>query len=44
MGRYIDIHGHPTCVEIVGRGAGSETVMLLHGGLSNSDELPGATG
>jgi pimeloyl-ACP methyl ester carboxylesterase len=40
MGDYIDIGGHPTWVETAGQqGNGSETVLLLHGGLSNSDEL-----
>lgn len=37
MGEKIDINGHPTWVEK--RGSGSETVLLLHGGLSNSDLL-----
>ena len=40
MGDYIDILGHPTWVETVGQqGDGAETVLLLHGGLSNSDAL-----
>jgi pimeloyl-ACP methyl ester carboxylesterase len=37
MGEYVDINGHPTWVE--DRGSGAETVVLLHGGLSNSDLL-----
>jgi pimeloyl-ACP methyl ester carboxylesterase len=37
MGEYVDIGGHPTWVE--DRGSGNETVMLLHGGLSNCDLL-----
>ena len=40
MGDYIEILGHPTWVEIAGQqGDGAETVLLLHGGLSNSDAL-----
>jgi pimeloyl-ACP methyl ester carboxylesterase len=37
----VDINGHPTWVEQrgAGAGAGAETVLLLHGGLSNSDLL-----
>ena len=42
MGEYVDINGHPTWVEDRGRGA--ETVVLLHGGLSNSDLLVDALG
>jgi pimeloyl-ACP methyl ester carboxylesterase len=37
MGEYVDVVGHSTWVETAG--AGSETVLLLHGGLSNSDDL-----
>ncbi|WGL53745.1 alpha/beta hydrolase [Nocardioides sp. BP30] len=37
MGAYVDIHGHPTWLHDPG-GSG-ETVLLLHGGLSCSDEL-----
>jgi len=37
MGAYTDINGHATWVEE--RGSGSETVLLLHGGLSNGDDL-----
>jgi pimeloyl-ACP methyl ester carboxylesterase len=37
MGEYVDILGHPTWVE--DRGRGDETVLLLHGGLSDSDLL-----
>jgi pimeloyl-ACP methyl ester carboxylesterase len=42
MGGYIDIAGHATWIEE--RGSGSETVLLLHGGLSNSDDLLGSIG
>ena len=34
---YMDINGHPTCVD--DRGGPGESLLLLHGGLSNSDEL-----
>jgi pimeloyl-ACP methyl ester carboxylesterase len=37
MGERIDIGGHPTWVD--DRGTGAETVVLLHGGLSNSDTM-----
>lgn len=37
MGEKIDINGHSTWV--AKRGRGTETVLLLHGGLSNSDLL-----
>jgi pimeloyl-ACP methyl ester carboxylesterase len=37
MSERIDINGHPTWVD--DRGSGDETVLLLHGGMSNSDEL-----
>ena len=37
MGEKIEINGHSTWVET--RGNGTETVLLLHGGLSNSDLL-----
>lgn len=42
MGEYVDVNGHPTWLH---RGAGSaagsaaETVLLLHGGMSCSDDL-----
>ena len=40
MGDYIDILGHPTWVETgASRATDAETVLLLHGGLSNSDAL-----
>ena len=39
MGERIEINGHPTWVDDRGEG-GDETVLLLHGGMSNSDELP----
>lgn len=35
MGDRIEIGGHPTWVEV--RGEGDKTVVLLHGGVSNSD-------
>lgn len=37
MGEQVEINGHSTWVEK--RGGGKETVLLLHGGLSNSDLL-----
>jgi pimeloyl-ACP methyl ester carboxylesterase len=37
MTTYVEIGGHPTWVE--DRGESGETVLLLHGGLSNSDLL-----
>lgn len=36
MGRYVDILGHPTWLDHVG---GGRPVLLLHGGLSHSDEM-----
>jgi pimeloyl-ACP methyl ester carboxylesterase len=42
MGERIEIGGHPTWVEE--RGSGPETVLLLHGGMSNSDLLLDAFG
>lgn len=42
MGDYVDIGGHRTWVDE--RGAGAETVLVLHGGLSNSDLLLDAIG
>lgn len=42
MGRHVDIAGHPTWVEEIG--AGDETIVLLHGGMGNGDELLGAIG
>ncbi|GAA5117664.1 alpha/beta fold hydrolase [Pseudonocardia adelaidensis] len=42
MGEYLDIGGHPTWVDQ--RGSGAETVLLLHGGMSNSDLLLDAVG
>jgi pimeloyl-ACP methyl ester carboxylesterase len=40
VGEYVDIGGHPTWVETSGQKRDdSETVLVLHGGLSNSDEL-----
>jgi hypothetical protein len=37
MGERIEINGHPTWVEQ--RGETGESVLLLHGGMSNSDVL-----
>ncbi len=37
MGEHLDIGGHPTWVDQ--RGSGPATILLLHGGLSNSDAL-----
>jgi pimeloyl-ACP methyl ester carboxylesterase len=37
VGDHIEIGGHPTWVDE--RGDGAETVLLLHGGMSNSDLL-----
>jgi pimeloyl-ACP methyl ester carboxylesterase len=35
--QHVEIGGHPTLVDA--RGSGDETVLLLHGGMSNSDLL-----
>jgi pimeloyl-ACP methyl ester carboxylesterase len=37
MGDRVEINGHPTWIEV--RGSGDKTVLLLHGGMSNSDVL-----
>jgi pimeloyl-ACP methyl ester carboxylesterase len=42
MGEHLDIGGHPTWVDQ--RGSGPATILLLHGGLSNSDLLHDAIG
>ena len=42
MGGYVDVAGHATWVEQ--KGAGDETVLLLHGGLSSCDDLLGTVG
>ena len=42
MNRMVDIDGHPTWVD--DRGAGDETVVLLHGGMSHSGLLLDAFG
>ena len=40
MGEYVEILGHGTWVETSGnRQANSDTVLLLHGGFSNSDAM-----
>jgi pimeloyl-ACP methyl ester carboxylesterase len=42
MGEHLDIGGHPTWVDQ--RGSGPATILLLHGGVSNSDVLLDAIG
>lgn len=42
VGRHVEIGGHPTWVD--DRGAGTETVVLLHGGMSHSGVLLDAFG
>jgi len=42
VGEYLKIKGHATWVDVWGHGA--QTVVLLHGGLSNSDVLMEAIG
>jgi pimeloyl-ACP methyl ester carboxylesterase len=42
MGEYLDIGRHPTWVDQ--RGSGPATILLLHGGMSNSDLLLEAIG
>jgi pimeloyl-ACP methyl ester carboxylesterase len=42
MGQYVDLAGHSTWLEQTG--AGDETVLLLHGGLSSCDDLLGSIG
>lgn len=39
MGEYIEIGGHMTWVERFGSSSAAESVVLLHGGISNSDDL-----
>ncbi len=39
MGEYIEIGGHSTWVERFGSSAADEAVVLLHGGISNCDDL-----
>src|SRR5215217_2476591 len=41
MGETVDINGHPTWVDQ--RGSGDTTILMLHGGLSNSDALEALT-
>ena len=38
MGTFVDVHGHTTSVWKK-QGSGEETVLLLHGGLSDSSLL-----
>ena len=40
--QQVEIGGHPTWVDA--RGSGDETVLLLHGGMSNSHLLPTGSG
>ena len=42
MAGYVEIRGHSTWVEE--QGGGMQTVLLLHGGLSSSDDLLGTIG
>src|SRR6187200_1328704 len=37
MGETVEINGHPTWVDR--RGSGDRTILVMHGGLSNSDAL-----
>ena len=37
MGELIELDGHPTWVDV--RGTGDDTLLFLHGGMSNSDEF-----
>jgi pimeloyl-ACP methyl ester carboxylesterase len=39
VGERVEINGHPTWVDQ--RGSGAKTVLMMHGGLSNSDALEG---
>lgn len=39
MGEYIEVGGHMTWVESFGSASATETVVLLHGGISNCDDL-----
>ena len=41
MGERVEINGHPTWVDQ--RGSGDTTVVMMHGGLSNSDALEDLT-
>jgi hypothetical protein len=38
-GQYVHVAGHSTWVQEAGQPAGPETVLMLHGGLSNSEFL-----
>ncbi len=42
MGRYVDIAGHSTWIEEAG--GGEQTIVLLHGGVSNGDAMLDAIG
>src|SRR3954466_11291109 len=41
MGETVDINGHPTWIDQ--HGSGNESILILHGGLSNSDALEALT-
>jgi len=41
MGERVEINGHPTWVDQ--RGSGATTILIMHGGLSNSDTLEALT-
>src|SRR3954470_3946454 len=41
MAETVDINGHPTWIDQ--RGSGNESILILHGGLSNSDALEALT-
>jgi pimeloyl-ACP methyl ester carboxylesterase len=41
MGEHVEINGHPTWVDE--RGSGDKTILMMHGGLSNSDLLEALT-
>jgi pimeloyl-ACP methyl ester carboxylesterase len=41
VGEYVEINGHPTWVDQ--RGSGDKTIVIMHGGMSNSDALEALT-
>src|SRR3954452_25028325 len=41
MAERVDINGHPTWIDQ--HGSGNESILILHGGLSNSDALEALT-